>query len=115
MIATTVSRTQKVLKMMKNGDQWTTNRISEEMGITQKDAYHSISNLRNAGCVSAEGRITGQRGFSSYTITEKGRARIKRWAAVDAARQMVYIAPEPTVKKAIRTVPNSVWALGAMQ
>lgn len=114
MIATTVSRTQKVLKTMKNGDQWTTLRLSEAMGIDLKEAYNSISNLRNAGCVSAEGRPGGKTGFSSYTITQKGLDRLKRWDAVEAAREMRFVAPKPMVTKTIRSIPNSVFALGAL-
>lgn len=114
MIAQAAARTQKVLKTMENGEKWTTLRLSEVMGIDHREAYMSVSNLRNAGCISAEGRRSGRSGFSTYTITTKGRDRIKRWASEDAARRMVFLPTESMVSKAVRSQPNSVFALGGM-
>lgn len=114
MIAQAAARTQKVLKAMENGEKWTTLSLSKAMGIDHREAYMSVSNLRNAGCITAEGRTSGRSGFSTYTITTKGRDRIKRWKSVEAARRMEFLPPESMVSKAVRTLPNSVFALGGM-
>lgn len=105
------SRATKILETMRNGGKWTVLRVSESMGCTQREAYASMAKLRNAIQIRP-GRKDGV--FMEYTITEKGLDRLKRVAAIEAAREMRYIPTEPMVNRAMRTVPNSVFSLGAM-
>lgn len=97
-----------MLQLMTDGKKWTTLRVAETIGCTQKEVYACMSNLRNSLCVRPGPRGPG---FSEYTITDTGRQRLRRHASIEAAREMRYIPTEPLVKHAIRTNPTSVFQL----
>lgn len=106
------SRARKLLKLLTDGQKWTTTQMAESLGCTLEEARNSIAVLRNSLAVKPGPRTDGH---SYYVITDTGRERIRKAERQfqDLMERKVGMPPEELVQHAIRTQPSSVFNWGA--
>lgn len=113
----------ELLRAMSDGDLWTTKKVQVELGADYNRALRLLDNGARAGYVEAVTTSAPHRP-ACYRITEKGRSRAlrvprRRQVRMRMATKVRTRPAEPrredAVVLALRTQPNSVFALGGSQ
>lgn len=114
----------ELLTLMGDGNLWTTRLVQEHLGIDYYRALRLLDNGSRAGYVDVVETSAPHRP-ASYRITDKGRSRAlyrpkprvgaEHRAPRPARAPRVKLVPEDPVVVALRTQPNSVFALGGSQ
>jgi len=113
----------ELLRAMSDGDLWTTKKVQVELGADYNRALRLLDNGSRAGYVDVV-ETSAPRRPASYRITDKGRSRAlylpklrvqaEHRAPRPARALRVKLVSEDPVVVALRTQPNSVFALGAV-
>lgn len=106
-----MTRTKKFLALFASGEIRTADGLALATGCTKQQARGALDALVTCGLivrVKKEGKVV------HYRITEEGRLRAGLKPLWKPRVELPALPPNETVALALRTQPNSVFALGAM-
>lgn len=107
-----MTKIQDVLRAYSTGTPMTYQQIAQESGVGRMAITTYARRLQDSGLLEHKGYIYNSDGrFALFQITEAGMAKV--------GKRVEYVKPpedhESAVDRAMRTQPNSVFQLGAMQ